>query len=223
MKRMMKTNLKIYAFGDIHGEFLKLKSLMEKVLPQKDDKLIFLGDYIDRGKKSFEVIDYLVSLSKEYDCVFLRGNHEDYFLNYMRGVDENYYIGIGGANKTFKSYRKYGYNLKVHNHLRRRFPKEQATFLQKLKYYYETEDYIFVHAGVDPEKGVENTDKDDMLWDISFSSKPYEGKIVVYGHHAEKNVLNERYKICIDTGACYADMGNLTCVQLPDRIFIQQD
>lgn len=71
---------RLIAIGDIHGEVGKLNSLIDKLDLQKQDRVIFLGDYIDRGKHSKEVIERILNLSKEIECVFLKGNHEDMLL-----------------------------------------------------------------------------------------------------------------------------------------------
>ena len=80
---------KIFAIGDIHGTADKLRALMEKIpIDYSSDILVFIGDYIDRGPSSFEVVDYLVELKKEYpDIVFLKGNHEDMLQKYLAGTD----------------------------------------------------------------------------------------------------------------------------------------
>ena len=217
-------NNTFYAFGDIHGELDKLDNLVKRTYFDRDSTLIFLGDYIDRGKKSFEVVEYLINLSKEFNCVFIRGNHENMFLDYLRGINENIYLmTCNGGKKTLKSYYKHGYSIQQSNYyLYRRLPVKHVEFFQNLKRYYETEDYIFVHAGVDPKKPLEETSDETLLWDVEFSNKTYEGKTVVYGHVANNKILNEKYKICIDTGAGYKSMGDLTCVKLPDRIFKRQ-
>jgi hypothetical protein len=79
-----------------------------------------------------------------------------------------------------------------------------------------------VHAGVYPGISLEESSEDILLWTRQFSSIPYEGKPVVYGHSPNNVILNEEYKICVDTGACFESMGDLTCVQLPERNFYRQ-
>ena len=214
--------MKIYAFGDIHGEFFKLKKLIKKLAPEKDSQLVFLGDYIDRGNLIFETIEFLVNLSKYYDCVFIKGNHEDMFEKYMLGEDQDMYKNNGGLN-TIDSYKKHNWDISRFTYYRhRRMPKSHIAFFKNNNIYYETEDYIFVHAGVHPNTPMENQPDDILLWDRTFSSIEYRGKPVVYGHMANNMILNEEYKICIDTGACFKYLGNLTCVELPNRIFTQQ-
>jgi serine/threonine protein phosphatase 1 len=216
--------MKIFAFGDIHGEFFKLEKLVDRLYFSDEDTLVFLGDYIDRGKMSFEVIDYLIELNKKYNCVFLYGNHESMFMDFMSGINEDMFVCNGG-NKTIKSYGKHGYNIKNNTYyLNRKMPLKHIKFYQKLLRYYETKDYIFVHAGVCPGISLEESSDDILLWTRDFSYVNfYDGKPVVFGHTPNSQILNEDHKICIDTGACFESMGDLTCVELPGRHFYRQN
>jgi len=213
----------IYAFGDIHGEYWKLKKLIDKLNIDKSDTLIFLGDYIDRGAMSFNVIEYLIELDKEYNCVFVLGNHEDMLLDYMYGIYEKVFI-VNGGLKTIESYRQNGYNISSHIKSNdRRLPDNHLKFFNRLIPYYEIDDYIFVHAGVIPGVQVCETNREDLVWNRDFyKCNNYKGKVVVFGHTPSRTVMNEKYKICIDTGSCFEGMGNLTCVKLPERVFTSQ-
>jgi serine/threonine protein phosphatase 1 len=211
--------MNIYAFGDIHGEIFKLKALYSRLDIKKDDMLVFLGDYIDRGKSSFEVIDFLCDLSEEHDCVFIRGNHEAMLRDYMSGRDYEHLFWYNGGMITVDSYSEHGYVITEHESY---IPDRHMRFFQNLKRYYETDDYIFVHAGI--ASGPLDRLPDDILyWNRAFNQIIYNGpKVVVYGHTPNNKILNEKYKICIDTGACYDSMGDLTCVKLPERVFYRQ-
>lgn len=215
-----------YAFGDIHGMYYKLKRLVEKVHILPDDILVFLGDYIDRGYHSFEVIEYLIKLDKQFNCVFLKGNHEIMFMDYLSGINEDMFIWNGGV-KTIDSYAQHGYDSARYNDYTERYiPKSHMEFFQNLKPYYETEDFVFVHAGLWPGTPLENLPDEILYWDRSYiygsGKSDYKGKVVVCGHTPSQDVMNEKYRICVDTGACFERMGNLTCVKLPDREFIKQ-
>ena len=214
--------MNIYAFGDIHGEFFKLKNLVGRIFPKKGDTLVFLGDYIDRGKYTFEVIEYLINLNKKHNCVFLMGNHEGMLMDYVCGINVDIFMYNGGV-KTTKSYKEHGFPIgKDLDYTERILPKEHIEFFKGLKKYYETEDYVFVHAVIHPGTPLENQPDEILLWGREFSFINYHGKVVVYGHYPRRQILNEKYKICIDTGACFESMGELTCVKLPEREFIKQ-
>ena len=217
-----------YSIGDVHGQFFKLNQLVKRLNIKKDDILVFLGDYIDRGDMSFEVIDLLIALSKAFNCVFIRGNHEYMFMDYLSGINEDLFIYNGGR-KTIDSYKKHGYDVHQHTDYRdRHMPRSHIEFFQKLVKFYETEDFIFVHAGIHPSMGkleipLERLPDEILLWDRGFNYAKYNGpKVVVYGHTPNNRILNEKYKICIDTGACFDSMGDLTAVKLPERTFIRQ-
>lgn len=205
---------KIFAVGDIHGCLEKLEDLMAKIAVNKHrDTLVFIGDYIDRGYFSREVVDYLIGLQDIHGkIVYLCGNHEQMFLNYLNGVDEALYLGNGGI-ATLQSY-----GILLSDDLERRtdkIPERHLEFFRSLQFHYETEHYIFVHAGLRPGRPLREQLVDDLLWirhefiedDSDF------GKTVVFGHTPMRHLLIDKNKIGIDTGAVYG--GKLTCVELP--------
>ena len=215
---------KIIAIGDIHGEFYKLRDLIDKLYIDNNYMLVFLGDYIDRGEHTFEVIDYLVELNKKHNCVFLKGNHEEMFMDYLSGIHENLFICNGGSS-TVNSYKNNGFNIYPGvDYMDRHLPPEQISFFQSLKYYYETEKYIFIHAGLLPKNiPLSEQPKDILLWErYDFINSEFNwGKKIIFGHTPNKEILKMYNKICIDTGAYYED-GVLTCVILPEERFVQQ-
>src|SRR6056300_118142 len=84
---------RLLAVGDIHGCLNQLKALMEQVVPSLADQVVFLGDYVDRGPASFGVIDYLLEFGKTFpSTVFLRGNHEQMFSDYLEGRDPTAFL-----------------------------------------------------------------------------------------------------------------------------------
>lgn len=206
---------KIFAIGDIHGCFEKLEELMGKlIIDKQNDTLVFIGDYIDRGKYSREVVHYLVRLQSDYkNVVFLQGNHEQMFMNYLDGVNEGLYLGNGGR-ATLESY---GISLLDDIEQRKaKIPAGHREFFQSLLPYYETDHYIFVHAGLREELPLNEQAIDDLLW-IRFEFIANEndfGKTVVFGHTPMRDLMVNTNKIGIDTGAVYG--GRLTCVELPD-------
>jgi serine/threonine protein phosphatase 1 len=216
--------MKIFAIGDIHGQIHKLRKLIDKLYIDKECLLVFVGDYIDRGHYSFEVIEYLVDLNKKHNCVFLKGNHEEMFMDFMSGINEDLFVQNGGYN-TIQSYENNGYDVHQHtDYLERHLPGKHIKFYQNLKNYYETEDYIFVHAGLLPKNiPLDQQPIDILLWErYDFINSDFDwGKKVIFGHTPNKEVLVMHNKICIDTGSCFED-GCLTCVKLPEESFIQQ-
>jgi len=205
----------LYAIGDIHGTFDKLDRLIKKIAPEPEsDTVIFLGDYIDRGGFSYEVIDYLLRYKQQNrNAVFLKGNHEDMLERYLNGYDRELYIANGG-NKTLDSYSRY----RVHGDPL--FPPNHLEFLNSLEYYYITTDYVFVHAGLRPGIPLEKQEKYDFLWireDFILSDYDF-GKKVIFGHTPFLKPFVEKNKIGVDTGAVFGNF--LTCLKLPEEEFI---
>lgn len=206
---------KIFAIGDIHGCYDQLITLLGKIpIDFARDTLVFIGDYIDRGPHSVEVVDYLVQLKKRVPaCKFLKGNHEDMLEKYLNGTDRFTYL-LNGGQQTLDSYLRKTAQSEFHPI----FP-EHMEFFNSLRLIYETEKYIFVHAGLRPRVRLESQDTEDMLWiRDKFIHTQYDyGKLVIFGHTPLDEPLVEPNKIGIDTGAVYG--GKLTCVQLPELIF----
>jgi serine/threonine protein phosphatase 1 len=205
----------IYAIGDIHGSFDRLLALMDKIgIDDTAHRLVFLGDYIDRGPGSFEVVEYLLELQKRHrNTVFLKGNHEEMLEKYLSGEDRLTYL-VNGGQQTLESYMNR--SRKPDEPL---IPPDHLTFYKSLRLYYETEQYIFVHAGLKNKVPLEEQKPEDLLWIRSkFIESNYDfGKIVVFGHTPLQEPLMLPNKIGIDTGAVYGN--KLTCIRLPDLVF----
>ena len=184
---------RLIAIGDIHGEVEKLNSLIDKLDLQKQDKVIFLGDYIDRGLNSKAVIERILDLSKKIECVFLKGNHEDMLLKtkITQSQDDIEHWLLSGGISTYDNYGDYPAIFNTH-----------GKFLDSLKLYHIEQNYMFVHAGINPKKELSEQTKDDLLWireeflDNSHNL-PYK---IIFGHtpFIEPLILND--KIGIDTG-----------------------
>jgi serine/threonine protein phosphatase 1 len=208
---------KIFAIGDIHGTPEKVIALMDKIdMDRKRDLLIFIGDYVDRGPGSYEVVDFLIDLKRQVEnIVFLKGNHEDMLLKYLSGHDRFTYL-INDGQITLESYIKR--KKPGDRHL---IPESHMEFYNSLVLYHETQDFLFVHAGIRKKIPIKKQDINDLLWIRSeFIESDYDfGKRVVFGHTPFPEPLVMPNKIGIDTGAVYGN--KLTCVKLPDMVFYQ--
>ncbi len=208
-----------FAIGDIHGCLEKLEDLITKINPGQDDLIIFLGDYIDRSANTIRVIDYLIELSTRVACIFLRGNHEDMFLEFLEyGTNKTMFFANGGL-KTIDSY-VYPEPFSSHVQVARALPETHRDFYAGLKWYYEDQEYVYVHAGVKPELAMHLQERRDLIWirdEFIFSPTGLEKK-VIFGHTPFARPLIKPDKIGIDTGAVYG--GCLTAVQLPEEVFI---
>lgn len=208
-------NEKLFVVGDIHGCLDMLKRMMDKIRWQPDkDKLIFLGDYIDRGKHSKGVVDYLLSLeniSSHMQCLI--GNHEAIFLDYLTGRDKRLFL-INGGYTTLESYDE-NRDAKT----KELVPPDHLKFFESLKPYLELEDYYVVHAGFRPNIPPEKQSFEDMVWirdPFIFSAHDF-GKKVIFGHTPFSEPLILENKIGLDTGAVYGN--KLTCLELPEFRF----
>lgn len=199
---------RLLAFGDIHGCRNQLRTLLETVAPSGQDRLIFLGDYIDRGPDSAGVIDDLLELRGRWPhCVFLRGNHEQMLLDVLSGGDPHIFLFNGGS-RTIASYRERGGWPPPADHL---------AFFEQLPTLYTTERFIFVHAGLRPGLPVAAQQPDDLLWiRDEFLDSGYDwGKPVVFGHTPREEPLLTATRIGLDTGCVFG--GRLTCCDVVTR------
>lgn len=130
--------MKSFVIGDIHGGLKALKQVLSKGQIDARDQLIFLGDYVDGWSESKETIDYLLALDEEYSCVFLRGNHDDLVLQWLRGQQKNDTWLKHGGHSTELSYRGISpENLERH-----------ITFYKNLRdFYINADEQLFLHAG----------------------------------------------------------------------------
>ena len=211
----MSAKEKIFIVGDVHGCLDMLKGLMGIIgWSPETDRLIFLGDFIDRGSQSKGVVDYVLEiakLSERVEC--LMGNHERILLDFMDGRDTNTFF-LNGGLATLNSYRtdqqKYGGFL---------IPDDHIAFFRSLKLIIELEDYYVVHAGFRPGVPISNQSTEDLLWirDSFIFSNYYFGKRVIFGHTPFAQPLVMENKIGLDTGAVYGN--KLTCLELPSLKF----
>jgi len=211
--------MKTYAIGDIHGCYHTLLRLINKLPFEQGDKFVFLGDYIDRGLYSKQVVQYVKELTESGQAIALKGNHEDMCT---KKRDAQIWISNGG-DTTLNSYDTRTPEEKVRPDFRDeeasalwrknlpKVPKEDKEWMEKLPLFYEDDKYFYVHAGVYPELELENQIEDDMLWirNRFLNSKVFFGKIVVFGHTPMNKVLIQKNKIGIDTGCVYGL--ELTC------------
>lgn len=208
------------AIGDIHGCAKTLDLLLETLAPTEDDRLIFIGDYVDRGPDSKGVIDRLIALQENVKCIFLKGNHEELMLGYLHEGEYGIWAANGGVT-TLDSYTRADGRTEI--------PEDHMHFLRNLRIMFETREFFFVHAGLKPQLTVaENVSERDefvFLWERSHlkaSHLPWE-KTVVCGHTPVAEPVNRDRLINIDTGCVYFDrpgMGRLTAVRLPEREFV---
>lgn len=226
------SGLRVYAIGDVHGRVDLLRQLHRMIIadaahadPAIRKLVIYLGDYVDRGLYSREVLDVLVREPVfGFDSIHLRGNHDDAFLAFLEDpVKSAAWLRYGGDATLYS----YGVRLPAEaaaeeklallgERLRRAVPADHVAFLAALPYTCEVGDYLFVHAGIDPNKSIDQQDPHDMLWirDAFLEADADFGKIVVHGHTVTEFPEVRENRIGVDTGACYTNA--LTCLVLQD-------
>lgn len=217
-----------YAIGDVHGCNSLLRELIELIRNDSrgypgQPRVVLLGDYIDRGPASREVIDTVIGLQRANWCetIALRGNHEQvlkqFLLDSAKGPD---WVMWGGA-ETLASYgiaaptrqNTEGW-LEARRELARTFPSEHLHFLNETRLLYKAGDYLFVHGGVKPGVPWDQQTAETLLWirdEFLDAERPCE-LVVVHGHTASETVKQTPWRIGVDTGAFAT--GRLTCVRL---------
>jgi len=216
MKEMTNPD-RVIAIGDIHGELDQLNRLLNTVGPADNDRFVFLGDYIDRGKNSKGVIDRLISFHEEFpDTVFIRGNHDQMLLDAL--IEDGAVTGLrlrdqsstyrasasesdveiflfNGGEQTLRSYRI--------AHISD-FPKKHIDFFESTRTWWRFKEFIFVHAGVERGIPLEMQDPFVLMWE-RMSPPGQDGSIHVVGHHptTDGEPYFEPGRYNLDTGAVY--------------------
>jgi len=208
---------KTFVIGDIHGCHQALMELWHKISPiSEEDTVVFLGDYIDRGPDSRQVIDEILGIKKRLPRVItLMGNHEQMLLHFLEGKEEAPYLEVGGT-ETLASY-----GITPGDPHCLELPPRHLDFFRGLIPFWQNQEAIYVHAGLMPGRPLALQPKSWLLWAREeFLDSAYDfGKPVIYGHTPFLKPRLEKHRIGIDTGAVYG--GHLTCLILPDMEFVQ--
>ena len=219
--------VRIYAFGDIHGRADLLKEMFTVIdrdlahNPINHPIEVYHGDYIDRGPDSAQTLDLLIERGRNRMAVFLKGNHEAYFLEVLHDATKFEDWRQFGGLQTLISYGiqpslKAGAAEQVEmlRLLNNALPEEHLQFLCSLQPSFVCGDYFFVHAGVRPGVPLNEQQESDLIWirnDFLDSDADF-GKFVVHGHTPVRQPEKRKNRINIDTGA-YAS-GNLTVLRI---------
>ena len=211
----------IYAVGDVHGQFEELERVL--ALIEKDGgseaQIVFLGDYVDRGPDSKAVVQRLVDGAAAHpNWVCLKGNHDRYLTRFYDDVtvfDPRTRTGliwlnpILGGDKTLLSYGVEAAEdmdlAPIHDATRQLVDQNHIQFLQNLQLYHETDELLFVHAGVRPGIPMTEQQEDDLIWirDGFLDFNGDFGKLVVHGHTALDFAKHEGNRVNLDGGAGY--------------------
>ena len=209
----------VYAIGDIHGDLATFLELLAEYAPT-DHQLVLIGDLLDRGPRSKDCLYLGKRLVEESGAIYLRGNHEDLLLNFVAQPGERYenYL-LNGGGETLKSLLHEGavaeYSAVEIASLLKSYHGELLAFLASLPYYYEWEQYLFVHAGVDLSLADwRQTSARDFMWirQEFHEGRNTTGKVIVFGHTITPSLYGDNEttalwqqdgKIGIDGGGIY--------------------
>ncbi len=218
---------RVYAVGDVHGRADLLSAIFARIdadlhaRPIAESVQVFLGDYIDRGPHSREVLDLLIARRRQHVVLCLKGNHETYAEQFLTtpsvlsdwrpvgGVSTLLSYGITPLAKDTPQEQQ-----RVAEAFRQALPDSHRNFMQGLALSFTCGDFFFAHAGVRPGIPLRQQSRDDLLWireEFLLHEDDF-GKIVVHGHTPAREPEVRPNRINIDTGA-YAT-GRLTCLIL---------
>mgnify|MGYP000259439760 CR=1 FL=1 len=159
--------MRTIVIGDIHSGLRALKDLLVKVKPSKEDRIIFLGDYVDGWSDAAQTINFLIELSDSHNCIFIRGNHDQLTLDWLKGIHKRQQWLVHGGQATVDSYSKIEDKTLLSLHI---------DFLENLvDYHIDDQNRLFVHAGFTNVKGVafENFPAmcywDRTLWELALA------------------------------------------------------
>jgi serine/threonine protein phosphatase 1 len=233
--------MKTFVVGDIHGRCAQLLGVLD-MLPREEstDKLVFLGDLIDRGPDVPGCVEYVLNLcSANPENVFcLRGNHEQMLLDFLDEADLIWMETATGGDRTFEQYTESPLRLRTEadfdnarDLIAEKIPANQIAFFRQLPLYHEDEYALYVHAGLENGKHPSESSSHALLWtrDMDFY-KSYHGKPCVFGHTptpflplrgrlGRHGIYVFNSAIGIDTG--YNLQSPLTCLSLPDFTLYQ--
>jgi serine/threonine protein phosphatase 1 len=216
--------LRVYAIGDVHGRFDLLQVLTAKIeadlsaAPASKSVEIFLGDYVDRGPQSRDVVEWLIAAPPLADRrICLLGNHEDMLLQALADPSELMLWLFNGGDATLASYGVQSVPpspIGLHAACVAAIPASHREFFAALPRTAEFGSYLFVHAGIDPSRPLEDQDPQDLVWirEPFLNADTDFGRIVVHGHTPVAAADFRPNRINIDTGAVFSDQ--LTCLVL---------
>ncbi len=228
--------MRTMVIGDIHGGLKALKQVLDLAKVTNNDKLVFLGDYVDGWSESPELLDFLIQLNRTHKCVFIRGNHDDLVCDWLENGTENLMWHKHGGESTINAYKNVS-DSKKHSHIQ---------FLKSLhNYHIDDNQRLFVHAGFSNMNGVEHeyfpnvVFWDRTLWETAMSldpnlsknSKFYPKRFSLYneiyiGHTPVTRIgetipMNFANVWNVDTGAAFK--GKLTIMDVDSKEFWQSD
>jgi len=232
------------AISDIHGELDLLDRLLKQTGYHPDvDQLVLLGDYIDRGPKSMQTLERVMELHAA-GAIVLKGNHEDLMLRALDGGGEDdwkRWIVRNGGYVTLQSYGFAERQLRIETGEAFRQPQldsdtleRHLNFVRGLPAYYETDEFVCVHAGIPPGKTAAESDPSDLIWIREEFHKGYNGtKKVIFGHTPTRGLHGDpdnnapyygRNRIIgIDGGAVFEGQLNALAIESGETFYVKSE
>ncbi len=225
-----------YAVGDVHGRLDLMVDLLDRI--EADNRargpaktyLIFLGDLVDRGPDSRGVIDHLLKKAPRYHrTVFLKGNHEEFFLNVLTDneADVQRWLTYGGAECAESYGIGAGWLLnasqgELSQRLKQEVPREHVEFLSSMADTFRFGDYLFVHAGIRPGVLLEQQVSSDLRWirEGFLDDASDHGVVVVHGHTIVDAPEERANRIGVDTGAYKTGLLTAVGIEGAERWFL---
>ncbi|MFB2566645.1 metallophosphoesterase [Rhizobium sp. IMFF44] len=210
-----------YVIGDVHGRYDLLSALERKIFADAADLpgrklIIMLGDYIDRGPASAQVVGRLMAPPPNgFDRICLTGNHEMAMLSYVDGeISLEDWVALGG-DATLASYgvdiprlqQLYPKQKKLDTFIRTWLPDDHVNFLRRMPIMLDTPEVLFVHAGIDPDRSIAHQQDDDLIFIRSrfYDSAQPLPKLIIHGHTPVQRAEVNGLRLNLDTGAFYTD------------------
>jgi serine/threonine protein phosphatase 1 len=222
----MHSMLPHYAIGDVHGRDDLLALLLERIVsehhihhPAQPGVIVYVGDYIDRGAHSREVMDRVMRGLPGFETVCLKGNHEELLLNCFENEEVHHWetwLQNGGEATAASFGLRFKYAEYDATRLKIALGPHRVRWLRNLKIHYRAGPYFFVHAGIVPGRPLEEQREKDLLWirrDF-LESEADHGFRVVHGHTPGLDPVVKPNRIGIDTGPTY--WGTLTAAALAE-------
>jgi serine/threonine protein phosphatase 1 len=217
---LLRAGTRVYAIGDIHGRVDCLEALLKQIdddrerFPAENVIEIFLGDYVDRGPNSREVLDVLIARQKSHSAICLLGNHDISFMGAITGSLTNDPFALIGGAETCTSYGVDAGHPDYLRHLQDTVPQSHREFLHSLKEYHILDGLLFVHAGVDPSLSIDKQTKESLCYIRTpfLNSDKSHGFLVIHGHTMGPTPVVKSNRVGIDTAAFMT--GVLTAIVL---------
>lgn len=204
---------RVLAIGDIHGCNVALEILLAELLPDQSDTVVILGDVVDRGPHSRQVIDRLLDLRTQTNLVFIQGNHEEMLLDALTGGPWAQSWLMYGGRETLDSYDGRLDSI----------PDSHIDFCRGGLNFFETPDTIFVHATLQHDLPLDQQSPFDLRWNkLTRATLPHHsGKRAICGHTAQRFGMPLTFPgwVCLDT-AVY-DTGILSALDVTSNILYQ--